>query len=177
MPQSPRPKPQIYTFRVRILGGYYAPPDSTAIWRDIEIPANQTLADLGHAIPLAFDFGDAHLWAFFLNGKAWDSASEYSLRMDPGPPDESAASDAAGTLIRDVPFPGKTGKAEFLFLFDFGDEWHFGVKLRNVRENTETRERFPRIVAEHGAAPPQYPSEEDWDDDDDDEEVAGENKV
>ncbi len=47
--------------------------------------ANQTLADLGEAIPLAFDFTDPHLWSFFLGGKAWDAATEYARqgRADP----------------------------------------------------------------------------------------------
>ena len=61
MPRRTPPEPPIYTFRVRILGGYYAPPGKTAVWREIEIAANQTLADLGNAIPRAFDFDDPHL--------------------------------------------------------------------------------------------------------------------
>src|SRR5215210_510491 len=128
MPRA-RPEPPLYTFRVRILGGFYAPENARDIWREIEIAANQTLGDLGEAIPLAFDFDDPHLWSFFLSGKRWDRASEYALAAEPdlfgGPPPRAAER----ARIRDVPFPGTTGKREFLFLFDYGDEWHFGVKL------------------------------------------------
>jgi hypothetical protein len=46
--------PATYTFRVRILGGFYAPPGARQIWRELELTADQTLADLGDAIPLAF---------------------------------------------------------------------------------------------------------------------------
>jgi hypothetical protein len=46
--------PATYTFRVRILGGFYAPPGARRIWRELELTADQTLADLGDAIPLAF---------------------------------------------------------------------------------------------------------------------------
>jgi PIN domain/Plasmid pRiA4b ORF-3-like protein len=67
------------TFRVRILGGFYAPSDSRGIWREIELRADQTLADLGGRIPPAFGFDDDHLWSFFLSGKPWDSASEFAL--------------------------------------------------------------------------------------------------
>jgi hypothetical protein len=47
-------RPATYTFRVRILGGFYAPPGARRIWRELELTADQTLADLGDAIPLAF---------------------------------------------------------------------------------------------------------------------------
>jgi hypothetical protein len=166
MPRAIRPEPPIYTFRVRILGGYYAPPRATAVWREIEIAANQTLADLGDAIPLAFDFDD-HLWSFFLSGRAWDRATEYAHQSAGGGPH---ARSAGWVQIRDVPFPGATGKQEFLFLFDYGDEWHFGVKLRRVSARVEPGAPYPRVVASHGEAPPQYPdAEDDWDNEDEDD--------
>jgi hypothetical protein len=40
-----------YSFRVRILGGFYAPPGARRIWRELELTTDQTLADLGDAIP------------------------------------------------------------------------------------------------------------------------------
>ena len=83
MPRRRQPEPPIYTFRVRILGGYDAPGGATEVWREIEVAANQTLVDLGNAIPEAFDFDDPHLWSFFLSGKAWDRATEYALHSEP----------------------------------------------------------------------------------------------
>ena len=166
MPRRRQPEPPIYTVRVRVRGGYYAPPGATEVWREIEVAANQTLADLGHAIPLAFDFDDPHLWSFFFSGKAWDRATEYALHSEAdfaGGPRPRAA---GRVQLRDVPFPGATGKKEFLFLFDYGDEWHFGVKLRRVSEQVEPRAQYPRVVASQGDAPPQYP---DFDEDDEDE--------
>jgi hypothetical protein len=71
-----------YVFRVRILGGFYAPPGGPSIWRELELAADQTLAELGERIPAAFGFDD-HLWSFFLSGKPWDSASEYARLPDP----------------------------------------------------------------------------------------------
>ena len=174
----PRKKfePPIYRFRVRILGGWYAPENARDIWREIEIAANQTLGDLGETIPLAFDFDDPHLWAFFLSGKAWDPQTEYALHPDPeGFPDEGTRS-AHATRIPDVPLPGVTGKKEFLFLFDYGDEWHFGVKFLGTRDAVEPRTRYPRVVAGQGEAPPQYPAyeeDEDWDEEDDAEPEDG----
>src|SRR5947209_2666104 len=76
-------KPSTYIFRVRLLGGGYSPPKARQIWREIELVGTQTLADLGFAIPEAFDFDDPHLWAFFLSGKPWDRATEYTPEPEP----------------------------------------------------------------------------------------------
>jgi len=61
--------PSTDTFRVRLLGGLYAPPDARQIWRELELTGDQTLGDLGEAVLLAFGFDDPHPWAFFLSGK------------------------------------------------------------------------------------------------------------
>jgi hypothetical protein len=54
MPRMHRPpEPPIYTFRVRILGGFSVLAEAWPVWREIEVTANQTLVDLGEAIPLA----------------------------------------------------------------------------------------------------------------------------
>src|SRR3712207_3504707 len=93
-----KPEPPIYRFRVRILGGFYAPEDCRSISREIEVAANQTLADLGEAIPLAFDFTDPHMWSFFLSVKAWDKKTEYAIEpgddpfaglLPPGPAEQT----------------------------------------------------------------------------------------
>lgn len=158
MPRTRRtPEPPIYLFRVRMLGGFYAPQDAHSIWREIAVASNQTLSDLGKAIPLAFDFDDPHLWSFFLSGKPWDTASEYALQPDEDFVSGIRSRAAKGTLIRDVPFPGKTGRKEFLFLFDFGDEWHFGVKLLRQDQTVDPKARYPQVVASKGVSPPQYP--------------------
>jgi hypothetical protein len=134
------------------------------VWREIEIAANRTLAELGEAIPLAFAFDDPHLWSFFLSDCAWDHESECALQSEPDPFGGPRARAARRTLIRDVPWPGASGKKEVLFLFDYGDEWHFGVKLMRQSPTVETGARYPRVVAQQGDAPPQHPDpdEEEW---------------
>jgi hypothetical protein len=73
-----------YVFRVRILGGYYAPPRAPSIWREVELAGEQTLAELGERIPAAFGFDDDLLWSFFLSGKPWDRPA--STRASPTRP-------------------------------------------------------------------------------------------
>jgi Plasmid pRiA4b ORF-3-like protein len=147
-----------YVFRVRILGGFYAPPGAPSIWREVELAADQTLAELGERIPAAFEFDDDHLWSFFLSGKPWDRASEYARLPDPPVGGRNRGAD--GLRVGDAP-----AKKEFLFLFDYGDEWHFGVRLVRTGE-VEPGARYPRVVASQGQAPRQYPDVDDengWD--------------
>ena len=157
-------EPPTYTFRVRILGGGYAPPNAPQIWREIELASNQTLADMGDAIPAAFDFYDAHLWAFFLSGKPWDQRTEYALDPEPSLLGGRRPKAADRLPIREV--PGK----EFLYIFDFGDEWHFGVKLMRTSDRLEEGAHYPHIVTRHGESPPQYPDLEDEDDEEQEDE-------
>jgi Plasmid pRiA4b ORF-3-like protein len=165
---SPRPSvtPSTYAVRVRILGGLYAPPDGGQVWRELELTDDQTLGDLGEAIPLAFGFDDPHLWSFFLSGKPWDSATEYARSPSPDPAGGRRARPADQLRIRDAPTD-----REFLFLFDYGDEWHFGVRLVRTSTAPEADAPYPRVVASRGQAPPQYPPvEEDWDEQSEDDE-------
>jgi hypothetical protein len=160
MPRARATAPTSYTctFRVRIIGGFYAPPDARSIWRELELRADQTMADLGESIPPAFGFDDDHLWSFFLSGKPWDRASEYARIAGDDLLEAGRKRLASRLRARDAP----AGR-EFLFLFDYGDEWHFGVKLARTGE-IEPGAAYPRVVARHGDAPPQYPGlEDDWD--------------
>ncbi len=172
MPQPRRKlEPPIYAFHVRIAGGLYASEDMADITRDIEIAGSQTLTDLARAILAAYEFDEDHLWSFFLSGKPWDRKTEYALIAEPGLPGERPPRLAGKHTLRDVTLP----RHEFIFLFDYGDEWMFGVKLTGTSKELETKARYPRVVASQGDAPPQYPDldEEDWDDDeefDEDEE-------
>ncbi|HEU5330964.1 MAG TPA: hypothetical protein VFU78_22915 [Thermomicrobiales bacterium] len=158
-----KPEPPIHRFHVRLLGG---PPAGEIgdVWRDIELAANQTLLDLGWAIPPAFDFDDDHLWAFYLSGQPFDSKTEYALSAEPNPFTGEAPKRAEDHTLRGVHFP----RHEFLYIFDFGDEWHFGVQLADKSNDLTPGAAYPRVAASHGKPPPQYPDwdEEEWDDED-----------
>ncbi|HSO51268.1 MAG TPA: plasmid pRiA4b ORF-3 family protein [Actinomycetes bacterium] len=155
MSRRPATSTSTYVFRVRILGGFYAPPGGRGIWRELELAVDQTLAELGECILAAFGFEDDHLWSFFLSGRPWDRASEYARLPDP----------PVGDRKRGVRVGAAPPREEFLFLFDYGDEWHFGVRLVRTGE-VEPGARYPRVVASQGQAPPQYldlDEEDDWD--------------
>jgi Plasmid pRiA4b ORF-3-like protein len=107
-----------------------------------------------------------HLWSFVLSSRPWDDATEYALSPSPDPAGGGRRARSADRLrIRDVP-----ADKEFLFLFDYGDEWHFGVRLVRSGKVPNPGVRYPQVVASHGQAPPQYPAvEDDWDEQAEDE--------
>ena len=73
--------------------------------------------------------------------------------------EEVEAGDVRSTTLDSLELRGQS----FLYLFDYGDEWHFNVHVHAVDENASSTIQYPRVVQIVGEAPPQYP---DWDDED-----------
>ena len=128
----------------------------TGCYRHIQIDRGDTLFSLHQAILDSFDFSDDHMHAFFMSNRAWDGESEFICReggLDyaQGLTDEVALSDF--NLVKG---------SKFLYIFDFGDEWRFQIKvLRAVSESTD----MPAILKSVGLLS-QYGHDEDgWDDD------------
>jgi len=55
-------------------------------------------------------------------------------------------------------------KQEFLYLFDYGDNWRFKVRVHAINENADPNAEYPRLVESVGESPQQY---SDWDDEED----------
>ncbi len=51
-------------------------------------------------------------------------------------------------------------RQEFIYLFDYGDEWRFKVRVHAINENADPEAEYPRLVESVGEAPEQYPA---WD--------------
>ena len=51
-------------------------------------------------------------------------------------------------------------KQTFMYLFDYGSEWRFKVRVHAINENADPEAEYPRIVESVGKAPQQYRS---WD--------------
>jgi len=58
-------------------------------------------------------------------------------------------------------------KQEFMYLFDYGDEWRFKVRVHTISEDADPAAEYPRLVESVGEAPLQYP---EWDDEEEWEE-------
>jgi hypothetical protein len=137
-------------------------------YRVLAVPGNATLYDLAKEILYCFDFDDDHAFGFYDNLKRWTRSIErYSIFSD----EEGGYSrDTAGVKNTRVKNVFNYLKKKMLFLFDYGDEWHFRVELTGV-EPAEPGKRAIRVVKSVGEPIPQYGNlDEDGEEIDEDEE-------
>ena len=121
-------------------------------YRHLKISGRKTLEELSDSILWAFDFDNDHLHAFFMNNKAWDDTACYS-----SPYAEDGCPTTDKHTLQSVNL--RAGQ-KFLYIFDFGDEWHFECKvLKILDEDTKETE----LIKSQGNAPEQYPDDEEED--------------
>jgi hypothetical protein len=130
-----------YLFRVAL---------STGLWRKIELSSNDTLLELHNAIQTAFQFDSDHLYSFFMDGVRWSDEKFTSPFEEEGPHVDEVR---IGEL-------GLTKGQTILYLFDYGDEWHFHVTLEEILQD-KPHPKKPRIVESKGKSPEQYPNWEE----------------
>jgi hypothetical protein len=116
------------------------------VWRDVEIAEDQTLEDLHLMIQRAYEWGDDHLYSFFMSGQAMDRGSEV------GSPWSETRRHTHQVKMGDLELEVHQ---RFLYYFDYGDSHEFDVQV--LRIDLAAAGKYPRIVARQGQAPPQYP--------------------
>jgi hypothetical protein len=117
------------------------------LYRTIKIGGNATFDDLHDVIQDAFDFGNDHLYAFFMDGKRWSRKGEVYWSPD-----------ADGDIFTDEVAIGSAGLVEgkkFLYLFDFGDSWEFSINVVSIKPD-EDEPDIPKIIESVGENPSQY---------------------
>lgn len=125
-----------------------------SLYRDIEIEASKSLYKLAAAIVSAFGFDFDHAFGFY-SGDPYGAKRThpcYELFADMGEADPGVLGVKKTTITQAFPAVGHS----LLFLFDYGDEWRFRVKLKAIGQKV-AKTRYPRVVASHGEAPEQYP--------------------
>jgi hypothetical protein len=135
-----------------------------SIYREIEIEGSKSLYRLAQAIVSAFGFNFDHAFGFYSGLKPatmMRTSPRYELFADMGDADPGVLSVKKTKVGEAFPDIGHT----LLFLFDYGDDWLFRVKLEKTAKKIATV-RYPRVVASHGEAPAQYPDPDDFDDED-----------
>ena len=108
---------------------------------------------LSSSILDAFDFDHDHLYEFtYKNRTVILNRINYPYTDEPPFTDEVLIGDLAlkpGTVIT--------------YLFDFGDNWKFDVKLERI-DPVDHEMKKPVILPSHGSAPEQYSTwDEEWD--------------
>ena len=149
-----------YIFKTSLL--YSSPliaPRGPEISREIQIPENANLYKLAEAIVNAYNFDLDHCFGFFSNiteSRYFDSEKKYELFTDLIEEGEDLEPTGAGSVKRTkVNGVWKNINDRMMFLFDYGDNWHFLVQLINFGE--KKREiKYPRILKKIGKAPRQY---------------------
>lgn len=124
------------------------------VYRDIEIEGSKSLHALAQSIVTAFDFDFDHAFGYYSDLKNPNSrkGKRYELFADMEDGDSDAGS-VERTKVAEV--FGKP-KKKMLFLFDYGDNWHFLIEVIALGEKAP-KTRYPRVVASVGKAPKQYP--------------------
>nr|WP_247896923.1 plasmid pRiA4b ORF-3 family protein [Azospirillum argentinense] len=117
------------------------------IWRRLLVPRKTTLAELHHIIQAAFGWLDDHLHQFEIGG----------LRF--GDPDMLNA-DAFDDDSRALPendvrlFDFLSSPPPFLYLYDFGDDWHHRIENETLRL-PEADRKYPACIDGARSRPPE----------------------
>jgi len=119
------------------------------IWRRIAIPAKMVLDTFSSSILDAFDFDYDHLYMFSYRNR-------FGMLEHINHPYADEPPYASEVLIGELSL--KPGTA-MRYLYDFGDNWEFAVKLECIDPADETI-KGPVMLESHGEAPEQYP---EWD--------------
>ena len=116
----------------------------TGCYRHIQISESATLMQLSSAILNSVDFFDDHLHSFFMNNRAWDGEYEYAC-----PGEGLDFNDVLGTTdkVKLSKFRLRKGD-KFLYIFDYGDDWRFQIKVLNVADEETVRPIVLKSVGE-----------------------------
>ena len=96
------------------------------IWRQIWVEGQMTLVQLHHVIQAAMGWTDAHLHEFTIGEKHYGKPSDDDLIDYP-------ILDERRFLLRDL----LTADLEFLYLYDFGDDWRHTIRVERTEQQDE----------------------------------------
>jgi hypothetical protein len=114
-------------------------------WRRIAIPAQMDLDTLSISILDAFDFDYDHLYMFSHKNRFGMLEHIHHPNMDEPPY-------ASEVLVGELSL--KPGSA-IRYLYDFGDNWEFDVKLECIEPPNE-KIKYPVLLESHGESAEQY---------------------
>jgi hypothetical protein len=125
--------------RLRITLNDTKPP----IWRIVEVPLTSSLKGLHEVIQAAMPFENYHLFDFRVGEQ------RYAIPVPEfdGPETRHAKLTKLGALI-------EKGFSEFVYTYDFGDNWQHTVTVEEVTQADPTLP-YPRLVGGERRAPPE----------------------
>lgn len=132
----------------------------TMPYRKIGILGNQSLYSFAEMIVESFDFDFDHCFGFFDNIKnpyKSDLNKSYELFTDIPDVEHTGSRSVKKTKVFQA--WEKIGE-KMLFLFDYGDDWNFLIKLEEIRD-AELGKSYPAILEKFEKSPEQYPDYEE----------------
>ena len=121
--------------------------------RKIELKDTQTLDDLQEAVICrSFGWDDPHMYAFFFDNKPYSENKKMEYSCDPEEDFGSEKPNPTKTKLKNI---AMSKGQKFLFVFDFGDDHHFGIRVAGFGAAEKGR-KYPFILEEKGKAPKQY---------------------
>jgi len=125
-------------------------------YRIIAVLSDFSLYDFAEVITESFDFDFDHCFGFYDDLKnCYRSMEGYELFADIG--EESKYEGVKEPKMKDV---FRDLKKKWLFLFDYGDSWHFIVQ--KVGESPyDKNKKYPNVLRQELDAFPQYPDIDD----------------
>ncbi len=122
--------------------------------RKIEMKETQTFDDLHDAIiKKSFKWKDMHAYSFFMDNIPYskNNKMEYAYEAD-------LNDDGANLSNIELRFLNLKKGQKFLFVFDYGDDHHFGIRVEGFGE-AHNGKKYPLILEEKGKPPKQYEEE------------------
>ena len=97
------------------------------IWRDIDISAKSTLAQLAYTIMVVFNTGRDHMFCLYYKGK------RYELRFDPDGPKASRPNRVHLEKMKLAPGD------ELTMIYDYGCNWEFQITFKGTAHGAGQR--------------------------------------
>lgn len=142
----------VYRFRVII-------EDNEDVYRDIDIKAAQTFAELQATIQEAFKFDNKHAASFFVSDDYWRKHLEITLRKEDLPltPEEIRLKVEPKKLMSEAKIAKyiETPHQRFVYVYDENVQWNFLLEMMKIT-NEEPKAKYPLISKSIGNPPKQY---------------------
>jgi hypothetical protein len=117
----------------------------SSIWRRLAVPPDTSLDGLAGAILRAFKFDDDHMYDFRYRDQRGKNRVYNHPDCDEGPWTPEIAVGETDLALKDA----------MRFMFDYGDDWEFEVRLEKI-EAGACRLRQSKVIESAGKAPKQY---------------------
>ena len=118
---------------------------SPLVWRELDVPLSTTLAMMHDIIQVVMRWWDYHLYEFEVGDRIYGVPSSDDALY------ERKVYKASGLRLATVL---DRGIREFLYVYDFGDNWRHRITVLDVRQGDADVE-YPRFIAGARRAPPE----------------------